>query len=122
VFPHGGPISADDSSFDMFATYFANKGYAVLQPNFRGSTGRGFDYILHAIGGYGLEMQDDLEDGVMHLIDKNLIDPKRICIVGASYGGYAALMGVAKTPDLFQCAVSIAGLSDLVKIHRRAGR
>lgn len=121
VFPHGGPISANDSRFDMFTTYFANKGYAVLQPNFRGSTGRGFDYVLHAIGGYGLEMQDDLEDGVMHLIDKNLIDPKRICIVGASYGGYAALMGVAKTPDLFQCAISIAGFSDLLKIHRRAG-
>lgn len=122
LFPHGGPMSEDTDDFDMFTTYFVNKGYAVLQPNFRGSSGRGFDFLRHAVAGFGLEMQDDLEDGINHLIAQNITDKHKVCIVGASYGGYAALMGAAKTPDLFQCAVSFAGLSDLVTMTRQAHR
>lgn len=117
ILPHGGPMSEDGVGFDMFSTYMANRGYVVFQPNFRGSSGYGHDFMMQAVGGYGLEMQDDLEDAVKYLVDEKIADPARICIVGASYGGYAALMGVAKTPDLFQCSVSFAGLSDLVKMR-----
>lgn len=116
ILPHGGPMSEDGKSFDMFSTFMANRGYVVFQPNFRGSSGYGHDFMMQAVGGYGLEMQDDLEDSVKYLVDQKIADPKRVCIVGASYGGYAALMGVAKTPDLFQCAVSFAGMSDLIKM------
>jgi dipeptidyl aminopeptidase/acylaminoacyl peptidase len=116
LLPHGGPMSEDGKGFDMFSTFMANRGYVVFQPNFRGSSGYGHNFMMQAVGGYGLEMQDDLEDAVKYLIDQQIADPKRVCIVGASYGGYAALMGAAKTPDLFQCAVSFAGMSDLIKM------
>ncbi|GAB2931968.1 alpha/beta hydrolase family protein [Rheinheimera gaetbuli] len=122
IFPHGGPISFDDEGFDYWTQFFANRGYAVLQMNFRGSHGYGFDFKKMGLQGWGLQMQDDVEDGTRWLINKGIADPKRICIVGASYGGYAALMGVVKTPDLYQCAVSFAGVTDveaLVKSHRR---
>ena len=117
LLPHGGPMSEDGKGFDMFSTFLANRGYVVFQPNFRGSSGYGHDFMMQAVGGMGLEMQDDLEDSVKYLIDQKIADPKRVCIVGASYGGYAALMGVAKTPELFQCAISFAGLSDLIKMR-----
>ncbi|MBU2114124.1 MAG: S9 family peptidase [Gammaproteobacteria bacterium] len=122
IFPHGGPISFDDDGFDYWTQFFANRGFAVLQMNFRGSHGYGFDFMQMGLQGWGLQMQDDVEDGTRWLINKGIADPKRICIVGASYGGYAALMGVVKTPDLYQCAVSFAGVTDveaLVKSHRR---
>lgn len=121
IFPHGGPISFDDGDFDYWTQFFANRGYAVLQMNFRGSYGYGFDFMQMGLQGWGAQMQDDVEDGTRWLIEQGIADPKRICIVGASYGGYAALMGVVKTPDLYQCAVSFAGVSDvesLVKYHR----
>lgn len=117
LLPHGGPMSEDGKGFDMFSTFMANRGYVVFQPNFRGSSGYGHNFMMQAVGGYGLEMQDDLEDAVKYLVDQGIADPKRVCIVGASYGGYAALMGAAKTPDLFQCAVSFAGMSDLIKMR-----
>jgi dipeptidyl aminopeptidase/acylaminoacyl peptidase len=116
ILPHGGPMSEDGKSFDMFSTFMANRGYVVFQPNFRGSSGYGHDFMMQAVGGMGLEMQDDLEDAVKYLVDEKIADPKKVCIVGASYGGYAALMGATKTPDLFQCAISFAGMSDLVKM------
>jgi dipeptidyl aminopeptidase/acylaminoacyl peptidase len=119
ILPHGGPMSEDGKEFDMFSTFMANRGYVVFQPNFRGSSGYGHDFMMQAVGGYGLEMQDDLEDAVKYLVDEKIADPKKVCIVGASYGGYAALMGATKTPDLFQCAVSFAGMSDLVKMSNR---
>ena len=121
IFPHGGPISFDDGDFDYWTQFFANRGYAVLQMNFRGSHGYGFDFMQMGLQGWGAQMQDDVEDGTRWLIAEGIADPKRICIVGASYGGYAALMGVVKTPELYQCAVSFAGVSDvesLVKYHR----
>lgn len=116
ILPHGGPMSEDGKDFDMFSSFMANRGYAVFQPNFRGSSGYGHDFMMQAVGGYGLEMQDDLEDAVHYLINAKIADPKKVCIVGASYGGYAALMGATKTPDLFQCAISFAGMSDLVRM------
>lgn len=117
LFPHGGPMSEDTGGFDYFSSYFVNRGYAVFQPNFRGSSGRGHDFMMQAIGGMGLAMQDDLEDAVKYLVNEKIADPKKICIVGGSYGGYAALMGTVKTPDLFQCAISVAGISDIKKLR-----
>jgi len=117
ILPHGGPMAEDTKGFDPFSAFMANRGYVVFQPNFRGSSGRGFDFMAQAIGGMGLEMQDDLEDAVQYLVEQKIADPQNVGIVGASYGGYAALMGATKTPDLFKCAISFAGLSDLVSMR-----
>lgn len=121
IFPHGGPISRDDDSFDYWTQYLADKGYAVLQMNFRGSSGQGLEFRNAGLKNWGLEMQDDIEDGARKLIADEIADEKSICILGASYGGYAALMGSVKTPDFYKCAVSVAGVSnvfDLVKDNR----
>lgn len=117
ILPHGGPMAEDGEDFDRFSAFMVNRGYAVFQPNFRGSSGRGHDFMMQAVGGYGLEMQDDLEDAVKYLKTEKIADPKNVAIVGASYGGYAALMGATKTPDLFKCAISFAGMSDLIKFR-----
>jgi dipeptidyl aminopeptidase/acylaminoacyl peptidase len=122
VFPHGGPISYDSSGFDYWTQYFANKGYAVFQMNFRGSSGYGHDFMKQGLASWGQAMQDDVEDGTHWLIKEGTADKNNICIAGASYGGYAALMGAVKTPDLYRCIISFAGISDvekLVKSHRR---
>lgn len=113
IFPHGGPISYDGGGFDYWTQYFASRGYAVLQMNFRGSGGYGFDFMASGLQGWGLEMQNDVEDGTRWLIEEGVADPDRICVVGASYGGYAALMEAARNPDLYQCAVSFAGVTDI---------
>lgn len=111
--PHGGPESYDNAGFDWMAQYFANRGYLVLQPNFRGSAGYGRAFVNAGNGEWGGKMQDDITDGVAMLIAEGLADPDRVCIVGASYGGYAALAGGAFTPDLYKCVVAIAPVSDL---------
>lgn len=114
VLPHGGPEARDSSyQFDWFAQFLATRGYAVLQPQFRGSTGFGRSHRLAGYGEWGGRMQDDVSDGVRHLIATGVARPDKICIVGASYGGYAALAGAAFTPDLYACAASINGVSDL---------
>jgi len=113
VLPHGGPEARDTSGFDWLAQFLATRGYAVLQPQFRGSTGFGSAHRLAGYGEWGGRMQDDLSDGVRHLVATGLVDPLRVCIAGASYGGYAALAGAAFTPDLYACAVSVNGVSDL---------
>jgi len=113
VFPHGGPISYDDQGFDYWAQFFANRGYAVFQMNFRGSSGYGYDFMQAGLQNWGKAMQDDVEDGVRELIKQGHVDEDSICIAGASYGGYAALMGAVKTPDLYQCAISFAGVTDV---------
>jgi dipeptidyl aminopeptidase/acylaminoacyl peptidase len=113
VLPHGGPESEDTPYFDWWSQFLASRGYAVLRPQFRGSTGLGDAHRLAGRGQWGLRMQDDVTDGVRALIDQGIADPKRVCIVGASYGGYAALAGAAFTPELYACAVSVAGVSDL---------
>lgn len=120
ILPHGGPMTRDGKGFDSFSAFMVNRGYAVFQPNFRGSSGYGHDFMMMAVGGMGLEMQDDLEDAVNYLVKEKITDPKRVCIVGASYGGYAALMGATKTPDLFQCAISFAGISDILTLRKKA--
>lgn len=113
VYPHGGPQARDSVGFDWWAQFMASRGYAVFQPNFRGSTGYGAKFRDAGDRQWGRKMQDDITDGVKKLIADGIVDPKRICIVGASYGGYAALAGVTFTPDLYACAVSYAGVSDI---------
>ena len=113
MLPHGGPHSRDEPGFDWLSQALASRGYAVLQPQFRGSAGFGVDLLYAGFGEFGKKMQTDLSDGVRALAAKGLIDPKRVCIVGASYGGYAALAGATLDTGVYRCAVSIAGLSDL---------
>jgi dipeptidyl aminopeptidase/acylaminoacyl peptidase len=113
VLPHGGPESRDYVEFDWWAQAFASRGYAVLQPNYRGSSGYGVAFRNAGLGQWGRKMQTDISDGVADLARKGVIDPKRACIVGGSYGGYAALAGVTVQQGLYRCAVSVAGVSDL---------
>ena len=113
MLPHGGPEDRDHYRFDWLAQFIASRGYAVLQPQFRGSSGFGEAWRNAGYRQWGLLMQDDVSDGVKALVDQGIADPKRVCIVGWSYGGYAALAGAAFTPDLYRCAVSINGVSDL---------
>ena len=111
--PHGGPAAHDTLRFDWLAQYLAAKGYAVLQPNFRGSTGFGYELFNSGDGEWGKKMQDDISDGIKVLVKSGYVDPGRVCIMGASYGGYSALAGGAFSPELYRCVISIAGVSDL---------
>jgi dipeptidyl aminopeptidase/acylaminoacyl peptidase len=113
IMPHGGPDARDVVGFDWWAQFLANRGYAVLQPNYRGSKGYGRKFTEAGLHQWGRAMNDDIADGVKKLIADGIADPKRICIVGASYGGYAALAAATFTPDLYACAMSFAGVSDL---------
>jgi len=113
VMPHGGPGARDFARFDCWSQFIASRGYMVFQMNFRGSTGLGERMETAGHRQWGQTMQDDITDGVHHLIEKGYADNERIAIVGASYGGYAALMGVAKTPDLYRCAVTHGAVTDL---------
>jgi dipeptidyl aminopeptidase/acylaminoacyl peptidase len=113
VLPHGGPEARDQLQFDNMAQAISTRGYAVFQPNFRGSGGFGKGFATRGHGQWGLKMQEDVTEGVKKLIADGVVDPARVCIVGASYGGYAALAGGAFTPDLYKCVISIAGVSDL---------
>ncbi|MDZ4373726.1 MAG: S9 family peptidase [Phenylobacterium sp.] len=113
VFPHGGPASRDTPGFDWWAQAMASRGYAVLQVNFRGSSGYGWDHLKAGFGEWGRKMQTDLSDGVEHLVAEGIVDPGRVCIVGASYGGYAALAGVSVKTGPYRCAAAVAGLTDL---------
>jgi len=110
---HGGPQGRDRWGFEEQTQFFANRGYAVLQVNFRGSTGFGKSYTLAADGEWGGKMQDDLTDAVTWAIEKGIADPDKIAIYGGSYGGYAAVAGLTFTPDLFCCGVCLAGVFDL---------
>jgi len=116
VFPHGGPWARDSWGFNGYAQFLANRGYAVLAPNFRGSTGYGKKFLNAGNRQWGDLMQDDLTWGVKHLVKLGLVDPKRVGIMGGSYGGYATLAGVAFTPDLYAAAVSIVGPSNLLTL------
>lgn len=116
VMPHGGPELRDFVGFDPWAQMLANRGYAVLQPNFRGSGGYGKRFTEAGHRQWGRLMQDDITDGVKALIKDGTADANRICIVGASYGGYAALAGGAFTPELYKCVMSIAGISDVAEM------
>jgi dipeptidyl aminopeptidase/acylaminoacyl peptidase len=128
VFPHGGPWGRDVWRYNTFAQFLANRGYAVLQPNFRASTGYGKNFLNDGNGQWGRKMQDDITWGVKYLAAKGIADPKRIGIMGVSYGGYATLAGVAFTPDLYSAAVAIAApvnlmtLLDTIPPYWEAGR
>ena len=122
VLPHGGPEARDVPRFDWWAQFLATRGYAVLQPQFRGSTGFGDAFRLAGRQQWGGLMQDDVTDGVKFLTAQGIADPRRVCIVGASYGGYAALAGAAFTPDLYVCAVSINGISNLPEMSFWLGK
>ncbi len=113
VLPHGGPEIRDYPGFNWWAQAFASRGYAVFQPNFRGSGGFGRAFRDAGYGQWGRKMQTDITDGVAAIVAQGIIDPKRACIVGASYGGYAALAGVTVQHGLYKCAVSVAGVADL---------
>ena len=114
ILPHGGPWGIRDQwGFDREVQYLASLGYTVIQPNFRGSGGYGYDFEVSSYRQWGLQMQDDLTDATYWAIENDIADPQRICIFGASYGGYAALMGVAKEPDLYACAIGYVGVYDL---------
>lgn len=118
VMPHGGPFGIQDTwFFDPDAQMLAQAGYAVLQLNFRGSGGYGMAFTDAGARQWGLAMQDDLTDATRWAITEGVADPKRVCIYGASYGGYASLMGVAKEPDLYRCAVGYVGAYDLPTMH-----
>jgi dipeptidyl aminopeptidase/acylaminoacyl peptidase len=116
VFPHGGPAARDEPGFDWWAQAMASRGYAVLQVNYRGSEGFGWKFMSAGFGEWGRKMQTDLSDGVRYLASQGTIDPKRVCIVGASYGGYAALAGVTLDPGVYRCAVDVSGPSSLPKL------
>ncbi|WP_347988653.1 S9 family peptidase [Methylomonas sp. AM2-LC] len=116
IFPHGGPWSRDINSFDYWTQFMVNRGWNVFRINFRGSAGYGEQFIQAGFQRWGLEMQDDITDGVNWLITGKIADPSKICIVGGSYGGYATLMGLAKTPELYRCGVSFAPVTDLVEL------
>ncbi|MDR3512515.1 MAG: prolyl oligopeptidase family serine peptidase [Caulobacteraceae bacterium] len=114
VMPHGGPIVVGDRvGFDWWAQALASRGYAVFQPNYRGTLGYGEAFRRAAEGQYGRKMQTDISDGLAALVQAGIVDPKRACIVGASYGGYAALAGVTLQHGLYRCAASVAGVSDM---------
>lgn len=113
MMPHGGPHARDEEQFDWWAQAFASRGYAVFQPNFRGSTHRGDAFRRAGYGQWGRKMQTDISDGLAELARRGIVDPSRACIVGASYGGYAALAGVTLQHGLYRCAVAVAPVSDL---------
>ncbi|MGQ0534218.1 MAG: alpha/beta hydrolase family protein [Caulobacteraceae bacterium] len=118
LMPHGGPEVRDLFIYDRDAQFLATRGYAVFRPNFRGSSGYGRAFAEAGYGEWGGRMQDDLTDAVAHLVSTGVADPARVCIMGISYGGYAALAGAAFTRDTYRCAISIAGVSDLVEQSR----
>ena len=113
VNPHGGPWARDSWGFNPEIQFLANRGYAVLQMNFRGSTGYGRKFWEDSFKQWGLTMQDDVSDGVKWLVSKGIADPKRVAIYGGSYGGYATLMGIVKDPDQYAAAVDYVGVSNM---------
>lgn len=124
ILPHGGPAAYDRVGYDWLVQFLANKGLIVIQPQFRGSTGFGEKHKLAGYGEWGNKMQNDLTDAVAAFVQTGEIDADRVCITGASYGGYAALSGATFTPKLYQCAISMNGPSDLneqITIYKKRG-
>ena len=113
VIPHGGPWARDVWGFNPEVQLLANRGYAVLQVNFRSSTGYGKEFLDAGNKQWGLKIQDDITDGVQWAIDQGIADPEKIGIYGASFGGYATLAGITFTPDLYAAAVDYVGVSNI---------
>ena len=118
VMPHGGPSARDSLGWDWWPQFLADRGYAVVQPNYRGSSGYGTAFGKRGEGEWGLKMQDDLIDAIAHLAKQGTVDPNRVCIAGASYGGYAALRASQRDAKHYRCAISYAGVSDLTRLSR----
>ncbi len=118
LMPHGGPFARDDEEWDWWVQFLASRGYAVLQPNYRGSSGFGTAFGKLGEGQWGLKMQDDLVDAVGWAAKQGIADPARVCIVGASYGGYAAFRAAQRDKQVYRCAVSYAGVSDMSAMLR----
>jgi dienelactone hydrolase len=118
VLPHGGPAARDEADWDWWSEYLAYIGYAVVKPNYRGSTGYGTEFQDKGYGQWGLAMQDDLIDAIDHLASAGTVDPKRVCIAGASYGGYAALRAAQRDGARYRCAISYAGVADIADLMR----
>ncbi len=118
VLPHGGPGARDVESWDWWVQFLAWRGYAVIQPNYRGSTGLGKAFRDKGEGEWGLKMQDDLNDAITHLAKQGIADHKRVCMAGASYGGYAALRAAQRDGALYRCAISYAGVSNVAAMSR----
>jgi len=111
---HGGPwVPGDEWGFDREAQFLASRGYAVLQPNYRGTSRYGWKHFASSFKQWGLAMQDDITDGVKWAVEQGYADPARVCIYGGSYGGYATMMGLIKTPELFKCGINYVGVTDL---------
>ena len=121
VMPHGGPIARDSWRYDFLREFLASRGYAVLQMNFRGSSGYGSDWFFAAHQDWGGLTYEDVLDGARWAIKEGIADPKRVCVVGWSFGGYIALVGAQRNPDVFRCAVDIAGVSDLSLLSNSLG-
>lgn len=118
VVPHGGPEGRDTWGFDPFASWLSSQGYAVFQPNFRGGGGFGRSFVEAGHRQWGQRMQEDVTDGVRHLISQGVVDQNRICIMGWSYGGYVTFTASFQNTDLFKCAVAGAGVSDMLEMQR----
>ncbi len=114
VNPHGGPWARDQWGYNAEVQFLANRGYAVLQINYRGSTGYGKQFWMSSFKQWGKTMQDDITDGVKYITSQKIADPERVAIYGASYGGYATLAGLAFTPDLYACGIDYVGVSNLI--------
>jgi dipeptidyl aminopeptidase/acylaminoacyl peptidase len=122
VMPHGGPIARDHWMFDFLRAFLVSRGYAVLQMNFRGSSGYGGKWFFDAHQDWGGLTYSDIVDGARWAVQQGITDPGRLCVVGWSFGGYAALLGAVRDGDLFHCSVSIAGISDLSVLESEARR
>ncbi len=114
MFIHGGPwVDGDEWGYNPDVQFLASRGYAVLQPNYRGTQHYGWKHFASSFKQWGLAMQDDVSDGVKWAVKEGIADAKRVCIYGGSYGGYATMMGLAKDPDLYKCAINYVGVTDL---------
>ncbi len=126
VMPHGGPWVRDTNEYDFWVQFIASRGYAVLRPNFRGSDGFGRKFEALGYGEWGGAMIDDIADGVTHLANEGIVDKTRVCIAGASFGGYAAIMSAIRYEDMYKCALAVAPVTDLKEwaetLDDRAGK
>ena len=120
--PHGGPNARDMWGYNPEHQFFASRGYAVLSMNFRGSTGYGREHVKSANKQWGRTMQDDVTDSLNWAVDQGIADNDKVCIYGASYGGYATMAGITLTPELYSCAVNYVGVWDLAMLYRQDGR
>ena len=122
ILPHGGPNVKQSISFDPWVQFFTSRGFNVLQPDYRGSTGYGRNHYMLGNKQWGKTMQDDITDGVNYLIEQGVADPDRIAIFGGSYGGYATMAGLAFTPDLYAAGINFVGVVDLELLQEDSNR